>query len=290
MPKAKAPARLRDREGTDPVGRLFIVSTPIGNLGDMTFRAVETLRSCDAILCEDTRHSRTLLTHYGIDKPVKALHEHNESQVTPLILGRLQGGESFALISDAGTPLVSDPGARLVRAAIDAGVSVVPIPGASAVLAALVTSGLGDGPFTFFGFLPRKKKERSERLRALSGLDHTGVLYESPNRVVDTLEELSAMSLGGRRAAVLRELTKQFEEVRRGTVSELIEYYQKVPPRGEVVVVLEGREPEGPDLAVLQGVARDLVSEGLGPREVMQRLVNEYGASRNMAYRLAHED
>lgn len=289
MPKAKAPGLARNREESG-LGRLFVVSTPIGNLGDITFRAIETLRGCDVILCEDTRHSRTLLSHYDIDKPVRALHEHNESQMTPVILARLEAGESIALISDAGTPLISDPGARLVRAAIESGVPVVPIPGASAVLAALVTSGLGDGPFTFFGFLPRKKKERAERLRVLSGLDHTGVLYESANRVVDTLEELSAMGMDKRRAAVLRELTKQFEEARRGTVSELIEYYRKVPPRGEVVMVLEGVVAEGPDIGVLQGVARDLTSEGLDPREVMQRLVNEYGASRNVAYRLAHED
>ena len=269
---------------------LFIVSTPIGNLSDMTLRAIETLRTCDLILCEDTRHSRTLLSHHGIATAMQSLHEHNEARETPRLVERMQRGANLALISDAGTPFVSDPGARLVKGAIAAGVAVVPIPGASAVLAALVASGLGEGAFTFFGFLPRKGKARLERLAVLSTLEHPSVLYEAANRVVDTLGDLVAQGAGGRAAVVARELTKQFEEVKRGTVTQLIEYYRDTPPRGEVVIVVDGASAPVSDPEVMRDAAREMRAGGASAREVTQRLVNEFGASRNVAYRLAHED
>lgn len=267
-----------------------MVSTPIGNLSDITLRAIETLRTCDLILCEDTRHSRTLLNHFGIETPVQSLHEHNEARETPRLVERMQKGARLALISDAGTPFVSDPGSRLVKGAIAGGLRVVPIPGPSAVLAAVVASGLGEGPFTFFGFLPRKRKDRDEQLARLSTLEHPSVLYEAANRVVATLEELEAQDLGGRPAVVARELTKQFEDVRRGTVTELIEYYRNTPPRGEVVLVVDGAPASVPDPEVMREAARDMRGRGASAREVSQRLVNEFGASRNVAYRLAHED
>lgn len=274
---------------TSPAGRLYVVSTPIGNLGDLSARAVEVLRSVHAVLAEDTRHSRHLLEHYEIDTPVVSHHEHNEARETPRIIERLGGGESFALVSDAGTPLISDPGARLVRAALDAGIAVVPVPGASALLAALVASGLDAERFTFFGFLPRKGRERTEALGALESLAHTAVLYEAPGRVADTLAELERHGAGEREVAVARELTKQFEEMRRGTVAELARYYADAPPRGEVVIVLAGRAPSSPDEGAARERARLLRQGGASARDVARALVEEHGLARNAAYRLAHE-
>ncbi|MGK2935451.1 MAG: 16S rRNA (cytidine(1402)-2'-O)-methyltransferase, partial [Gemmatimonadaceae bacterium] len=164
-------------------GRLFLVSTPIGNLGDISFRAVEVLQSVDMILAEDTRHSRRLLDHYDISTPSSAYHEHNEARATPKILERLSAGLDVALISDAGTPLLSDPGARLVAGAIEAGIDVVPVPGASALLAALSAAGLGAERFTFFGFLERRGHARSEAIAEITATPHTCVLYEAPGRV-----------------------------------------------------------------------------------------------------------
>ena len=274
---------------TSPVGRLYVVSTPIGNLGDFSARAVEVLRTVSAVLAEDTRHSRHLLEHYEIATPLSPYHEHNEARETPRILERLRAGESFALVSDAGTPLLSDPGARLVRAAVDAEIAVVPVPGASALLAALVASGIDVDRFTFFGFLPRKGRERTEAVDAVIELAHTAVLYEAPGRVGDTLAELERRGAGEREVVVARELTKQFEELRRGTVGELARYYADAPPRGEVVLVLAGRGPSSPDEGAARERARALRQGGASARDVARALVEEHGLARNAAYRLAHE-
>ncbi|MEO7965364.1 MAG: 16S rRNA (cytidine(1402)-2'-O)-methyltransferase [Gemmatimonadaceae bacterium] len=281
----------KTERGSPPagVGTLFLVSTPIGNLGDMTFRAVETLKNVSLILCEDTRHSRRLLDHFSITTSVSSYHEHNEARETPRIVARLASGDDVALISDAGTPLLSDPGARLVRAALDDGARVSAIPGASALLAALVSSGLPADAFTFVGFLPRKGKERRARLEMLSALTCTAVLYEAPGRVSDTLDELAALDAGNRKAVVARELTKQFEEVQSGTVRELAEYYREAPPRGEVVVVIEGRAPTEIDESMLRESARSLRAEGATTREIVRSLVELHGAPRNLAYRLAQD-
>jgi 16S rRNA (cytidine1402-2'-O)-methyltransferase len=270
-------------------GRLYVVSTPIGNLGDFTFRAVDVLRDVATILAEDTRHSRHLLERYGITTPVAAYHEHNEARATPRLIERLQAGESLALISDAGTPLLSDPGARLVAAAAEAGIPVVPIPGASALLAALVASGLNPSRFTFFGFLPRKGGERAEVLAEIGALRHLAVVYEAPGRVADTLGDLAGAGAAARQAVVARELTKQFEEVRRGTVAELAAYYRESPPRGEVVIVIEGGAAAPPSEEMLRARARELRADGLSARDVAAALVSETGAARNLAYRLAQE-
>jgi 16S rRNA (cytidine1402-2'-O)-methyltransferase len=272
-----------------PVGSLYVVSTPIGNLRDITLRATDVLRSVDLILAEDTRHSRHLLEHHAITTPMVSYHEHNEARATAGAMARLRDGRDVALISDAGTPLVSDPGSRLVRAAVEAGIPVVPIPGPSALLAALVSSALETDRFTFFGFLARKGRDRDEALRDLSSLRHTAVLYEAPSRVAATLGELSARGAGERRVVVARELTKQFEEIRRGTVAELAAYYEGSPPRGEVVIVLEGvtLQPLAED--ELRSRARSLRAAGLSARDVAAALVREDGVSRNLAYRLAHE-
>ncbi|MDQ3949652.1 MAG: 16S rRNA (cytidine(1402)-2'-O)-methyltransferase [Gemmatimonadota bacterium] len=273
-----------------PPGRLFVVSTPIGNMGDFSFRAVEVLRSAAVVLAEDTRHSRSLLDRYEVRTPTLAYHEHNEARMTPTVIERLQGGENIALISDAGTPLLSDPGARLVRGAIDAGVDVVPIPGASALLAALVASGLDATRFTFFGFLPRKGRDRREAIGALVDLAHTAVLYEAPARVADTLAELAAAGAGGRQVAVAREMTKRFEEVRRGTVGELAAYYKNAPARGEVVIVLAGGQRARPSEDEMRKRARELRAEGVSVRDATAALIKEFGVGRNEGYRLARED
>jgi 16S rRNA (cytidine1402-2'-O)-methyltransferase len=271
-------------------GRLYVVSTPIGNMGDFTFRAVEVLQQVELVLAEDTRHSRPLLDRYDIRTPLAAYHEHNEARVTPGIVHRLRGGASVALISDAGTPLLSDPGTRLVAAAADAGVPVVPVPGASALLAALVAAGLGADRFTFYGFLPRKGAERAEVLAEIVALRHLAVVYEAPPRVAGTLADLAAAGAGGRQAAVARELTKQFEEVRRGTVGELAAYYDESPPRGEVVLVVAGGSAEPLSEAELRARARALRAAGLTARDVAATLARETGAPRNLAYRLAQEE
>jgi 16S rRNA (cytidine1402-2'-O)-methyltransferase len=269
-------------------GRLFVVSTPIGNLADLSHRAVAVLREVSAVLAEDTRHTRVLLDHYDVQTPMVPLHEHNEARSTPAIVARLAAGEDLALVSDAGTPLLSDPGSRLVAAAVEAGIAVVPVPGASALLAALVASGLGANRFTFFGFPPRKGRERADVLAEVVGLPHTAVLYEAPARVADTLAELAAAD-PDRPAVVARELTKQFEDIRRGTLAELAAYYSVTPPRGEVVVMLAGRSLGAPTEEELRSRARALRADGATPREVVRRLMAEAGAARNLAYRLAHE-
>src|SRR5688572_8784034 len=187
---------------------LYIVSTPIGNLSDMTFRGVETLRSVNRILAEDTRRTSILLKHYGIDTPLISVHEHNEMARAGQILAWLRDGDDLAIVSDAGTPLLSDPGARIVRAVLDGGFEVVPIPGASALLAALVAAGIEPEPFTFFGFLPRSGKERKERLQQLLPLAHAAVLYEAPGRVEKLLNDLLESCGRERRAVVARELVK----------------------------------------------------------------------------------
>ena len=271
-------------------GTLFLVSTPIGNMSDISARAVEILRTADAVLAEDTRHSRPLLHRHEIVTPLISYHEHNEAKMTPALIARLRDGESFALISDAGTPLLSDPGERLVRAAIGAGITVTPIPGASALLAALVASGIAADRFTFFGFLARKGKARSATINEIATLRHTAVLYEAPARVGETLAALAAAGLGARAGAVARELTKQFEEFRRGTVQALSEFYQEVAPRGEVVLVIAAGEMPETDESALRERARELRERGQSARDAARVLSEETAAPRNLAYRLAHDN
>jgi 16S rRNA (cytidine1402-2'-O)-methyltransferase len=279
---------LRAGEGR-PSGYLFVVSTPIGNMGDFSFRAIDTLKGAAVILAEDTRHTRRLADRFEITTPMLAYHEHNEAKMTPRVIARLQGGEDVALVSDAGTPLVSDPGARLVRAAIDAGILVIPIPGASALLAGLVASGFDAEPFTFFGFLPRGGSARAEMLLAVAQSSWTGILYEAPGRVVDTLTAVAERAGPRRRAVVARELTKQFEEVRQGTLDELAAYYSKTPPRGEVVIIVAGAPARIVDESQLRGRATELRSQGYSRRDVATELAREFEAPRNLAYRVAKE-
>jgi 16S rRNA (cytidine1402-2'-O)-methyltransferase len=271
------------------VGSLYVVSTPIGNMGDFSFRAVEVLKSVDAILAEDTRHTRNLLTRYEIATPTIAYHEHNEAKTTPRLVARLEKGESLAIVSDAGTPLLSDPGSRLIHAAIEAGVRVVPIPGASAMLAALVASGLEVGRFTFFGFLTRTGSERRSALDEISNLRHTAVVYESANRLVATLIDLEQRGIGGRPAVVAREMTKQFEEVRRGTLSDLRAYYEGTPPRGELVLLIGAGTPTQVSEDAVRDRVQALRGEGMSSRDAAAQVARELGVSKRLAYQMAQE-
>ncbi len=221
-------------------GRLILVPTPIGNLGDITLRAIETLKNADILLAEDTRVSSKLLKHFGIDKKLTSHHKFNEHKSLPGLISRLKSGSIAALISDAGTPGISDPGFLLVRACIENGIEVECLPGPTALIPALAVSGLPADRFVFEGFLPQKKG-RQKRVNALADESRTMIFYESPFRLVKLLKQLSAAMGQERRACVCRELSKFFEEIKRGTLAELQQYYDQHPPKGEIVVVVEGR-------------------------------------------------
>jgi 16S rRNA (cytidine1402-2'-O)-methyltransferase len=221
-------------------GRLILVPTPIGNLGDITLRAIETLKNADILLAEDTRVSSKLLKHFGIDKKLTSHHKFNEHKSLPGLISRLKNGSIAALISDAGTPGISDPGFLLVRACIENGIEVECLPGPTALIPALAVSGLPADRFVFEGFLPQKKG-RQKRVNALADESRTMIFYESPFRLVKLLKQLSAAMGQERRACVCRELSKFFEEIKRGTLAELQQYYDQHPPKGEIVVVVEGR-------------------------------------------------
>jgi 16S rRNA (cytidine1402-2'-O)-methyltransferase len=265
---------------------LYIVSTPIGNLEDVSHRAVTVLQAADRILAEDTRRTAILLRRYGIDTPLVSTHEHNEAARAVRIVAWLNEGETLALVSDAGTPLLSDPGARIVRAVIDAGHDVVPVPGASALLAALVVAGLPAQPFTFFGFLPRSGGERRQRLDQIAALPHTAVLYESPNRVGALLDDLLAGCGTDRPAAIARELTKLHETVLRGSLGELRDRLQGGTVRGEVVVVVGGAVPEEATAEDAARLAAALLAAGESPRSAARELARRLHMPRNEAYSL----
>lgn len=219
---------------------LYLVPSPIGNLGDITYRAVEVLRSVDAILCEDTRTSSVLLKHYDIQKPLFPHHQHNEHKTLEKIIEEIQAGKTYALLTDAGTPAISDPGFLLVRECVRNEVEIECLPGASAFIPALVQSGLPANRFTFEGF-PPQKKGRQTFFKRLIEEERTMIFYESPYRLVKTLKELAEYLGEERQAAVARELTKMFEETRRGTLTELAEHYTNHTPKGEIVIVVDGK-------------------------------------------------
>lgn len=272
---------------------LYVVATPIGNLGDLSPRAADTLRSADRILAEDTRRTRVLAAHVDAHAPLVSLHAHNEAERAQRVVAWLDAGETLALVSDAGTPLVSDPGGRLVYAVVDAGHRVVPIPGPSAVLAALVGSGLPGDRFTFLGFPERKGKTRAELLERVARAPDSVVLFESPQRLVRLLEDLVEACGEERRVSVARELTKIHEEFVRGTLSEALAYYREHRPRGEVSLVVAPAEAgdgaEGPGEEEAAEAARALLDEGRKPSEVARELTRRLGVPRNAAYRIVHE-
>lgn len=275
-------------------GVLYVVSTPIGHLDDLTYRAVAVLREADLILAEDTRRTRVLLDHYDIrGKSVQSFHKHNEAARTAEAREALLAGSSLALVSDSGTPLVSDPGLRLVRAALEIDARVVPVPGVSAALAALVASGLDAEPFTFFGFPPRSGRSRAELLEALGGTRHTAVLFESAQRLVRTLEEMKERLGGDRAVVVAREITKIHEEFVRGTLDDAVAYYRSHPPRGEVVICLAGVADEtagaGADIDAARSLARQMAEGGATSRTIVRALRDRFGLERNRAYDLSIE-
>jgi len=235
-------------------GTLFVVATPIGNVGDLSPRALETLKSVAAICAEDTRHTRQLLSRFGLERPLIALHEHNEDEACAPLLARLQGGESLALVSDAGTPLVSDPGFRLVRAARAAGITVSPVPGASALIAALSVAGLPSDRFIFEGFLPAKSGARRARLVELAIETRTLIFYESSHRIEDSLSDAAAVFGPERPAVLARELTKLFETVLDGNLAQLRERVRSDPNqrKGEFVLLVQGA-PQDADAKVIEG-------------------------------------
>jgi 16S rRNA (cytidine1402-2'-O)-methyltransferase len=274
-------------------GRLLVVSTPIGHLGDFSFRGVEALRAAHVIAAEDTRHTRKLLAQYGITTPLTSLHAHSGAARIERLLDRVAAGHTVAYVTDAGTPGVSDPGGRLAERAHQRGLAVVPIPGASAVLAALAGAGFPADRFVFLGFLPRKGRARDELLGRIAAESLTTVCYEAPGRTSPLLDDLAERCGMERPAAVARELTKLHEDIRRGTLGELATYYRENPPRGEVTVVIGGRTESAagaaaepvPDVASL---ARELAGTGT-PAAIAKKLARRLGISRQEAYRVVTE-
>lgn len=268
---------------------LYIVSTPIGNLGDITLRALEVLKDVDLIACEDTRTTKKLLTRYGIDRPLTSYHEHNESEKARELVSLLKGGKSVALVSDAGTPTVSDPGFRLVKLASERGIKVVPIPGPSAVISALSVSGLPTSSFSFFGFPPRTKKQLGEFLEDIKSYPGTLIFYESPKRIVKTLDVMAEV-LGDRGISLSREITKMHEETLRGTVSEVTaELRSRKEIKGEVTLVIEGSTSKEEELSA-QDVDRllmELKKEGLTLKGAVEEISSKTGFSKSKTYKRA---
>ena len=265
-------------------GRLSVVATPIGCLEDITLRALRILREADLILAEDTRHTRTLCSKHGIDTPLRSFHAHTNDDKVDLIVVELVNGAHYALVSDAGTPVVSDPGVYLVSRAADAGINVEAVPGPSAVLAALCVAGLPVRRFVFEGFLPRSGGERARALDRIAQSGITIVLFESPHRIHGTLDDLERTLGADRQIALCRELTKMHEETIRGTVPEVRGKLSN-PARGEITVVIDGRRPEGPVEDVdVRALAVEWKREGLSTKEMTQKLQHEFGWKRNLAY------
>lgn len=271
-----------------PAASLYVVATPLGNLEDITLRALRILSEVEVIAAEDTRHSRGLLSHHGIEGRLQALHEHNEEREAPRLVARLLAGESIALISDAGTPLLSDPGFRLIALAIEKGIPIVPVPGASAVTAALSIGGLPTDRFIFEGFLPSRPVARLKRLQALVAEQRTLVFFEASHRIADFLTDLETAFGGGRRLAVCRELTKQFETVLRGTVEEVRGTLEKDDNqrKGEFVVLVHG-QPEDQESALDAAIllAREL-RESVGASQAARIAARIHGVQRRDLYRL----
>ncbi|MDE0159395.1 MAG: 16S rRNA (cytidine(1402)-2'-O)-methyltransferase [Candidatus Dadabacteria bacterium] len=272
-------------------GKLFVVSTPIGNLEDITLRAVTVLKDCDVIACEDTRNTKKLLTRYGIETSLTSYHEHNEVEKSPKLLERLKDGKDVALVSDAGTPSVSDPGWRLVNLSIENNIEVVPIPGPSAVLSALVVSGLPTDSFLFLGFFPKTIGKKKELLKDVKSYPYTMVFYESARRLSRTLS-LMLEILGDRNICIAREMTKLYEEVIRGSVSEVISILSKKESiKGEVTIVLEGSRGDDKEISTeeVQRMLRAMKENGTVLSDAVRTICESSGALKNSVYRIALE-
>lgn len=271
---------------------LYLVATPIGNLDDMTFRGVEVLKNADLIGAEDTRHSRILLQHFDIKTPLLSYHEHNEAKRRDEFLHRLRQGETIALISDAGTPGISDPGADIVVAAAAEGIPVHPVPGGNAVLSAVISSAIDCARFTFQGFLPRVKKERKERIEEIRNATVTSVVYVSPHRVKDDLADLLSV-LGDRKATLCRELTKIHETFYYGTLSSLKEIADAQELKGEMVLVIAAKDPETSDTPteeILRAELKELMAQGVKAKTAAQIVAEKYHMKKNQVYPYTIED
>ena len=270
-------------------GTLYIVGTPIGNLEDTTFRAIKTLQEVDLIAAEDTRHTSKLLQHFQILTPQLSYHQHNEQSRIPELIEKLNQGKAIALVTDAGMPAISDPGYELVKVCVEANISVVPIPGVTASITALCASGLPTNKFIFIGFLPTKIKLREEQLEKLSNSLETIVLYESPYRLLQTLEDLAKILGGNRKIVLARELTKLHEEFWRGTVGQAIIYYQNNQPKGEFTLVIAGAEPELPVLSedTIKQELQELFAQGISRSQASRQLSQKINLSRRKIYQIA---
>lgn len=266
-------------------GLLYLVATPIGNLEDITYRAVRVLGEVDVIACEDTRQTHKLLDRYAIHKPTVSYHEHNEAERSEDLVARLLGGTNIALVSDAGMPLVSDPGYRLVRAAIEAGVTVIPIPGASASLSALAASGLATDAFHFGGFLPPKAGQRARVLESLAEEEATLVFYEAPHRILETLESIEA-TLGPRPVVVARELTKIHEEFLRGTAAEVrAQLASRDSVKGEITLLIGKAVAPPPDDTPIEEAVEALIREGVPRMDAIKQVARRRGLSKREVYK-----
>ncbi|WP_339283928.1 16S rRNA (cytidine(1402)-2'-O)-methyltransferase [Oceanobacillus sp. FSL K6-3682] len=279
---------------------LYVVPTPIGNLEDMTFRAIRILKECKLIAAEDTRNTKKLLHYFEIHTPLISYHEHNHQEREKQLLDKIRNGESIAVVSDAGMPAISDPGSELVQAAIREGLDVIVLPGANAALVALVGSGLPAQPFTFYGFLPRKKKDKKEALEKLKNLNSTLIFYESPYRIKDTLETMEG-TLGNRQASIGREISKKFEEFVRGTIQELFSWSKKNELRGEFVIVIGGQMETSFDmiqqelswweaLSVKEHVEALMKNDNLSSKEAIKQAAVERKLPKREVYQSYHID
>jgi 16S rRNA (cytidine1402-2'-O)-methyltransferase len=268
-------------------GTLYIVATPIGNLEDITLRAIRILKEADIIAAEDTRHTQTLLRHFAINTPLTSYHEHNERAKANQLVARLQGGATIALVSDAGTPAISDPGYRLIVEAIRIGIRIVPIPGPSALIAAVSAGGLPTDGFNFRGFLPARKRERRSKLQELRAERYSIVFYESPHRLKESLDDIREI-FGERRMVLAREVTKIHEEFLRGGISEVLGEVSQREIRGEVTLIIEGCfDLNQPSEEALREEIADLVADGMRVKEVAEVLGEKYGYSKRQIYGLA---
>jgi 16S rRNA (cytidine1402-2'-O)-methyltransferase len=267
---------------------LYLVATPIGNLADITYRAIQILKNVDLIACEDTRHTRKLLQHYDINTKLISYHDHNEQDRANELVERLKQGDDIAVVSDAGTPAISDPGFRLVRAAIENGIPVVPVPGPSALISALISAGLPTNEFYFAGFLPARSGARQTRLNELKTIPATLVFYEAPHRLLATLKD-ALQVLGEREAVVARELTKLHEELRRGRLSDLVAHYSDENPRGEIVLLIDrtvlNAGSTSSQSSSVAALIEQLEQDGVDHRAALKKAARELGISRAEAYR-----
>ena len=284
----------QSNQQTNEFGTLYLVPTPIGNLEDMTFRAINILKEVDLIACEDTRVTQKLLNHFEIDTPKTSYHEHNIKEQTDKLLKQMLEGKNIAQVSDAGMPSISDPGVELVEAAIERGITVIPLPGANAALTALIASGISPQPFTFIGFLSRKKSDLTKELEALKGKEETLVFYESPFRIKQLMETLVKVFGEERKVVLAREVTKRYEEFVRGTAEELYQWTDENEMRGEFVVIIEGnREVEQTniwtDWSILEHVDYKMTNEKMSSKQAIKVVAVERGIPKREVYAVYHD-